>query len=589
MEDVNGPGDFLAWLGGADLKILAQAPGYERTRFIQMAIVLLTTSGIGTLSMMFALHDGVGTPLAVAIIGGLVWGFIILNLDRFLVLSMGHTRDWKRLLLMALPRLALAAVISIVVATPMTLRIFANDIKNEMVQVNAKESKQVAEQQAQSGPATQADGLLARIDTDQQVLAGHLQGTVSNPAVTFWQTKVTTLTPQVQQAQTTMDKAQAAYQCEVDGSGPGCEGASNLQGNGPMAHLKQTEFQQAQQNYQNLDTQLKSAQQQLGTAQSTAQGASKQTLQQQQAAARAELPGLQTQYNKLEAEVKKNEAKAQGAVESNTGILAQLQDLSAAGAKNPMLSVAQWIVTLLFFCIEILPVTVKVLLNIGPLSTYETLLKNEEDIITDHAKLTRVTRRRDAEREADKQIAIDEHMRQLEEGLGKRANEHVAQHMEIILDVALAEWSRQVQAKLGVHLPPGTLPGAAGTVSGQVIPGSPRGYGPAAGSGRHSGAGVPGGTPVHVTGPQPRASLTGPQPVFRASGTQPPVNGTQPPVNGTAPQVNGTQPPVNGGQPGSGYNGTNGTNGNGSVPTITYVVPPGGGYSLPDDEGGDFL
>ena len=144
MKDVHGPGDFLAWLGGADLKIVAQAPGYERTRFIQMAIVLLTTSGIGTLSMIFALHYGVGTSLAVAIIGGVAWGFVILNLDRFLVLSMGHTRDWKRLLLMALPRLGLAAVISIVVATPMTLRIFANDIKNEMVQVNANESKQVA-------------------------------------------------------------------------------------------------------------------------------------------------------------------------------------------------------------------------------------------------------------------------------------------------------------------------------------------------------------------------------------------------------------------------------------------------------------
>ena len=124
----------------------------ERTRFIQMAIVLLTTSGIGTLSMMFALHDGVHTSLAVAIIGGLVWGFIILNLDRFLVLSMGHSRDLKRLLLMALPRLALAAVISLVVATPMTLRIFANDISNEMVQANATESKQVAKQQAAEWP-----------------------------------------------------------------------------------------------------------------------------------------------------------------------------------------------------------------------------------------------------------------------------------------------------------------------------------------------------------------------------------------------------------------------------------------------------
>ena len=573
MKDIKGPGDFLAWLGGADLKILAQAPGYERTRFIQMAIVLLTTSGIGTLSMMFALNDGVHTALAVAIIGGLAWGFIILNLDRFLVLSMGHTRDWKRLLLMALPRLALAAVISMVVATPMTLRIFASDIQNQMVQANANESKQFLKQQQQSGPATQAAAIATKISTDKQILAGHLQGTVSNPQVTFWQNKVNTLTPQVQQAQTAMDKAQAAYQCEVDGSGPGCAGASNLQGNGPMAQLKKTEFDQAQQKYQSLNSQLQSAKQQLASAQSAAEKASGQTLQQQQSEAKAELPGLEKQYNKLEAELRKNESQAQSTAQNNKGILAQLQDLSAAGAKNPMLSVAQWVVTLLFFCIEILPVMVKVLLNIGPLSTYETLLKNEEDVITDRAKLTRVTRRRDAERESDKQIAIDEHMRQLEEKLGKKANTHVAQHMEAILDVALAEWSRQVQAKLGVQLPPGTLPGPAGTTSGQVLPGSPGGYGGAGTPGRHRSAGASGGTPVHVTGPQPRLSLTGPQPTVGASGTQPPVNG---------------------GHPGPGYNGANGSgahgnNGNGQGPTIAYLTPPGGGYSLPDDEGEDLL
>ena len=574
MKDVKGPGDFLAWLGGGDLNILDRAPGSERTRFIQMAIVLLTTSGIGTLSMMFALHDGVHTPLAVAIVGGFAWGFIILNLDRFLVLSMGHMRDWKRLLLMALPRLALAAVISVVVvATPMTLRIFASDIKNQMVQVNASESKQVAQQQLQTGPAAQAAAILTKINTDKQIQAGHLQGTVSNPEVTFWQNKVNTLTPQVQLAQTEMDQAQAAYQCEVDGSGPGCEGASKLQGDGPMAQLKKTEFEQAQQNYQNLDSQLKSAQGQLATAQSAAEKGSGQTLQQQQSAAKAELPGLQRQYNQLETQLKSNEAQAQGAVEGNTGILAQLQDLSDAGAKNPVLGTAQWVVTLLFFCIEILPVMVKVLLNIGPLSTYETLLKNEEDMITDRAKLTRVTRRRDAEREADKQIAIDEHMRQLEEDLGKKANEHVAQHMEAILDVALAEWSRQVQAKLGVQLPPGTLPGAAGTVSGQVMPGSPGGHGAAGAPGRHGGAGVPGGAPVRVTGPQPRLSLTGPQPTIG---------------------VGGAQPPVNGGHPGGGYNGANGSgaggnNGNGQGPTITYLTPPGGGYLLPDEEDGDLL
>ena len=191
-----------------------------------------------------------------------------------------------------------------------------------------------------------------------------------------------------------MDKAQAAYQCEVDGSGPHCEGASNLVGDGPMAQLKKTEFDQAQQKYQSLNSKLQSAQQQLATAAQSAarEKASNQTLQQQQSEAKAALPGLQKQYNALEAQLKQNEDQAQGAVQGNTGILAQLQDLSAAGAKNPMLSVAQWVVTLLFFCIEILPVMVKVLLNIGPLTTYETLLKNEEDMIKDRAKLTRVSR-----------------------------------------------------------------------------------------------------------------------------------------------------------------------------------------------------
>ena len=233
-----------------------------------------------------------------------------MNLDRFLVLSMGHTRDWKRLLLMALPRLGLAAVISMVVATPMTLRIFANDIQNEMVQVNASESKQVAAQQLQTGPATQADALLTKINTDKQILAGHLQGTVSNPEVTFWQTKVNALTPQVKQAQTAMDNAQAAYQCEVDGSGPDCEGASDLQGNGPLAKLKKTEFEQDQQNYQNLNSQLQSDAAAAGIgAVGGGAGIRDRRCSSSRRRRKPRCPALKAQYNKLEAQLTKNEAR----------------------------------------------------------------------------------------------------------------------------------------------------------------------------------------------------------------------------------------------------------------------------------------
>jgi Domain of unknown function (DUF4407) len=151
MSNKKGLGDRLAWLGGANTDVLDRVPT-ERARFIQMALVLLTTASIAVMSMMFALNDGVHVPFAAAVIGGLFWGFVILNLDRFLVLSMGHTRDWKRLVLMALPRLLLAAVISLVVATPMTLRIFQHDIDNAMVAAQAIESKQDSKLVQQPGP-----------------------------------------------------------------------------------------------------------------------------------------------------------------------------------------------------------------------------------------------------------------------------------------------------------------------------------------------------------------------------------------------------------------------------------------------------
>ena len=190
-------------------------------------------------------------------------------------------------------------------------------------------------------------------------------------------------------------------------------------------------------------------------------------------------------------------------------------------------------------------------MNIGPLSTYEVLLKNEEDMIADQAKLTRVTRRRDAEREADKRIALDEHMRQLEEDLGKKANTHVAKHMEQILDVALAEWSRNVQAGLGVQLPPQAQPGG-------------------------NAAGTP---PRPGVSPWARMGITGPQPVVGGTGAQPPGGGTQPGAGYNV--VNGNV--VNG-------NGVNGNDPNASAPTVTFTNPAAGGYAqLPDEDDGDLL
>ena len=577
----------LAWLGGANNDVLDKVPT-ERSRFVQMALVLLTTAGIGTLSMMFALNDGVHTPLPVAIIGGIVWGFIILNIDRFLVLSMGHSRDWKKLLLMALPRLALAAVISVVVATPMTLRIFQHDINNQMAIQQTNESAQLNKAEQNTILAKQLAGVNAQIAKWNNVLAGNLEGiTPSTPQLAADQKSVARLTAQVNAAQTKMNNAYDKWNCEVNGAGTNCAaGTSRVPGDGPRAQNDSMLYNQDKASYDNLSSQLTAAENQETADQQAANANAKASLASEQATARAKLPGLQQEQTKLQNEVNQEIQSNASNVSGNNGILAQLQALSSADAADPVLAVAQWVVTLLFFFIEILPVMVKFLLNLGPLSLYERALKNEEDSITDTMKTSRVTRRQDIEREALKQQAIDEDMRQREEALGKMANAHVAAHMETILKQALTNWSVQVQSQLGSQLPGGA-------------PGAPRNP-----------------VPQHrVTGPQRRLGITGPQPVLNSQngtgyGNGPGYgngagygNGNGNGYGNGAGYGNGSAQGLGngagyGGGQGSGYGtgtGYNGSSGGGAGgiaddrygPTHTYPATPGAGsgFVLPTDDG----
>jgi len=450
--------DFLAWLGGADKGLLAKVP-QERGKFVQMGCVLLTTSSIAAVSMIFAMHDGVKVLLAGAIVFGLFWGLIIINLDRFLVLSMGSTRDLGRLVWISLPRLLLAAVISLVIATPLTLRIFQSDINVALNSANLKESSLQQQQLKSSGLQQQASAVLAQITTDKATLAGHLPESVTNPALQTAQQQVTELQPKVQAAKTTEIHAYEAWQCELYGDGTGCAGASNRAGNGPIAHAKELTYQADLKAYNQLNAQLLAAQRSQSAAEQQVKRAQGSTLATAQQAARAQLPSLEARYNGLEQQVRKKAQQDQNALNRNTGILAQLSALSAASSHNFALFVAQMVVTLLFFFIELLPVTVKFLLNLGPPSTYEKVAKLEEEKILDQARLDRLTQRRNAERESDEQqkradaatrvrVNVTEDMSNREQAMGIHANEHVAGKMEEILDAALQQWSQQVHAKL---------------------------------------------------------------------------------------------------------------------------------------------
>lgn len=459
--------DFLAWLGGADLAILRQAPR-DRGKYVQMGCVLLATSSIAAVSMTFAIHNTMGSPVPIAMIFGFFWGLVILNLDRFLVISMGVTRDKKRLWGVAVPRLLMAMVVSLVISTPITLEIFRSDIYAQITTMNLNESQQVASKEAKSDLQQRANAVQVKITADEAVLVGHLPNTVTSPQLQDAQNQVNQLQPQVAAAQSAVITAREAYQCELYGYGVGCAGGSGRAGYGPIAQAKKAAYDNAVTEYNSLNQQLTEAEATLSQAKGTVQQSQASALAADQQAARHELPGLKAQLATLQSQIKQQDNFDQANVMGNTGILRQLTALFRASGSNPVLLLAHLAVAALFFLIEVMPVAIKLLLNLGgPPTAYEQLLKAEDDKLVEAMKQERLNERRRRERESEEvkqkadagsqarlTQALDMSKRQVD--LGLKANDVVARKMEEILDVALEQWSAQVQAMLdGVQVPPG--------------------------------------------------------------------------------------------------------------------------------------
>jgi hypothetical protein len=459
--------DFLPWLGGADRQVLRQVPS-ARNRFVQMAGVLLTTAGLAVASMTFALHDGLKATWLWAAVLGVLWGVVILNIDRFLLLSLGTTRKIGHLALLALPRLAMAAVLSLAISTPLVLRVFSSDIKAQIYTEQLHRSAEQAAGIANSKEAVEAASLAKQIAQFQAILDGRVPVSVNNPVLVAAQRQVAGLTTQEQQDQKAANVAYEAWECELYGAGATCHSASSLRGAGPLAGAKEIEYRQAQSALAAVTTQLQAATKAEQATETSSVSEAAGTIAGAQANARASLPPLQARYAVLETGLQKVSNQGTQVNFADTGILAQLQALSTLSSHNQTLWDAHLIVMALFFIIEILPVTVKILLNLQPMTAYEIVAKADDDELMERHRSKRIEARHLEAGKSRTRLAVEDDMRQREEGLGKQANAHVAAEMTSVLDLALQDWSRNVRDRFEVSGPapgdsevaPTTTPGA---------------------------------------------------------------------------------------------------------------------------------
>lgn len=124
---------FFLFCSGTDASILEQCPTDEN-KYAGIGATIFFTGVLAFFSSGYALYTVFDSWLA-AVAFGLVWGLMIFNLDRYIVMSMKSRGKWWNDFFVAAPRIALAVLLALVISKPLEMKIFQKEIESELVQM----------------------------------------------------------------------------------------------------------------------------------------------------------------------------------------------------------------------------------------------------------------------------------------------------------------------------------------------------------------------------------------------------------------------------------------------------------------------
>jgi len=132
--------DFFLFCSGVESSVLEKCP-IDRNKYAGIGATVFFTGVLAFFSSGYALFT-VFDSYWLAGGFGLVWGLMIFNLDRYIVMSMKSNGKWWRDFFVAFPRLVMAVLLALVISKPLELKIFEKEIRAEMVQMEQEVFKQ---------------------------------------------------------------------------------------------------------------------------------------------------------------------------------------------------------------------------------------------------------------------------------------------------------------------------------------------------------------------------------------------------------------------------------------------------------------
>jgi hypothetical protein len=137
---------MLLWIAGADVGILAFCPPHERRRWALTGATMLSVTVASGVCIALSAITVLRLPSFLAVGFGVVWGCLMLTLDRTLVVStVGRQRRLTQLVAMV-PRLMLALLVALVVSQAVMLQIFSGEVQRQAVEDRQRVTAALAQQ-----------------------------------------------------------------------------------------------------------------------------------------------------------------------------------------------------------------------------------------------------------------------------------------------------------------------------------------------------------------------------------------------------------------------------------------------------------
>jgi hypothetical protein len=356
-------GAIFIWLSGASRKILAECPT-EKPKYFGLGAAILVTGAMAAVSLAFALVNALKITTTSAVVFAVLWGLAIMMIDRLFVVTMHRQRNPWIYFFQAAPRVLMSVVLGFVISTPFVLQIFKPEITNKIQQMQAAEreayfqglptnpvnltveSDQAKVDQLAAEAKTGGPGI--NISTDPQLQSLQRQLTTANNEVSHWT---------------------AELHCELYGGK--IDGLPCHPGYGPDGKNDQQQITTWQGQVNTLNAEVRARTGLLTQQSQSQQNGLKVTAQHQLTGATQALQAAQTQLTEQTQNVTSG-------IKQDTGILTQLKALSAVTAGNSTLQWARLLLFLLFLFIDIMPVFIKLMINLAPAGPYDKILADEE-------------------------------------------------------------------------------------------------------------------------------------------------------------------------------------------------------------------